>query len=229
MSEAPRAAIEAALARILPGGVVVAAGRIGEVPLDLREEEQRVAAGWAAARQQEFFTGRSLARGALRRLCVPDEPLLAGANRAPLWPPGATGAISHSGSLCVVAVAARTHVRAVGLDVEPAEPLEPALWSEICTVEERRWLEARAVGEQGLWARWFFSAKEAVYKTQSPLTGVFLEFHDVELRAHDANLFTGHFTASLPAAVRERLAADAISGAYATEAGFLLTAAAITA
>ncbi len=227
MSEAPRAAIEAALARILPGGVVVAAGRIGEVPLDLHEAERRVAAGWAAARQHEFFTGRSLARAALRRLGAPDEPLLAAANRAPLWPRGATGAISHAGSLCVVAVADRACVRGVGVDVEPAEPLERALWAEICTVGERTWLEARAADDQGLWARWFFSAKEAVYKLQSPVTGVFLEFHDVELRAHDERLGDGHFTASVPEAVRERLGADALTGAWAMEAGFLLTAAAL--
>jgi 4'-phosphopantetheinyl transferase EntD len=229
MSEAPRAAIEAALARILPGDVVVAAGCIGEVPLALHPEEQRAAAGWAVARQQEFFTGRSLARAALQRLGAPDEPLLAGASRAPRWPRGVTGAISHTRSLCAVAVADVSRVRAIGIDVEPARPLERALWDEICTEEERRWIAARAADEQGLWVRWFFSAKETVYKLQSPVTGVFLEFHDVGLRALDGDLRDGHFRASIPSAVRERLAADAIAGAHATVAEFLLTAAALPA
>jgi len=223
------AAIESALARILPGGVVIAAGRIGEVPLDLHDAERRAAAGWAPSRQREFFTGRSLARAALRRLGVSDAPLLVAADRAPRWPTGVTGTISHAGSLCVVAVAALARVRAIGVDVEPAHPLERALWAEICTEDERGWVQACAAADQGLWVRWLFSAKEAVYKMQRPLTGVFLEFHDVALRPHDASPREGHFTASVPPAVRERLGVDAIAGAYATEAEFLLTAASIPA
>ncbi len=156
-------------------------------------------------------------------------PLLPDASGAPRWPAGVTGSVSHSGSLCVVVVATRERVRGVGVDVEPAEPLERELWPEICTGGERSWLEAQSESERGSWARWFFSAKEAVYKMQSPLTGTFLEFHDVTLRARHADLRAGLFTATLPRSAGEKLGWETVSGRYVTEGGFLFTAASLPA
>jgi 4'-phosphopantetheinyl transferase EntD len=229
MSASTSEALASAVAEILPDGVVVAVGRIGEVPFDVREEERLFASACVPSRQREFFTGRSLARRALQTLGCDAGALLPDASGAPRWPLGVTGSVSHSGSLCVVAVATRERLRGVGVDVEPAEPLERELWPEICTDDERRWIEARPEAERGSWARWFFSAKEAVYKVQSPLTGVFLEFHDVTLLAHDPDSRTGRFSATLPRSAREKLACATVSGRYATHAGFLFTAAALPA
>jgi 4'-phosphopantetheinyl transferase EntD len=109
----------------------------------------------------------------------------AGPDRAPCWPPGFVGSITHTGKLegafAAAAVARATDVQAVGLDAEQAEPLGDELMARVLTDSERRRLDAEAASEQGLLAKLVFSAKEAFYKCQYPLTLQFLGFHDVEV------------------------------------------------
>ena len=143
----PERTLASALAKILPGGVVVAVGRIGEVAFDVREEE-RTSRG-PASRHGGASSSRVAAShdGRCRRSDAATPPL-PDASGAPRWPAGVTGSVSHSGSLCVVVVATRERVRGVGVDVEPAEPLERELWPEICTGGERSWLEAQSESER---------------------------------------------------------------------------------
>ena len=72
-------------------------------------------------------------------------------------------------------------VAGVGLDVEQDEELRPELERMICTPPERAWLDSQPSARRGQLGKLFFSAKEAFYKAQYPLTRAYLDFRDVDL------------------------------------------------
>ena len=133
-------------------------------------------------RRREFAAGRACSRAALARLGVHNFDLLPGPSRAPAWPAGIVGSITHCENYCAAAVAHARHVAALGIDAEPAQPLPTELVREICTRREQATI--RELGEgpiAAIWARLIFSAKEAFYKAWFPRYEQFLEFHDVEV------------------------------------------------
>jgi 4'-phosphopantetheinyl transferase EntD len=141
-------------------------------------------------RRAEFATGRACARRALAGLGVPAGPLLSDGHRAPIWPPGIVGSITHTDGYCAVVVARTEDARGVGLDAERDVPLEPALERTICTPAEQSWLDAQSQEERGRLVALLFSAKEAFYKCQHPITKVAIELVDVELAVRlDAGRF----------------------------------------
>jgi 4'-phosphopantetheinyl transferase EntD len=73
----------------------------------------------------------------------------------------------------------KEHHQTLGVDIEPATPLDPDLVAVICTPAERAWLAGET--DPGLAAKMIFSAKEAVYKAQYPLTGKVIGFDAVTL------------------------------------------------
>lgn len=151
---------------------------------ELFPEEQQSLAGCVPKRVREFATGRVLGRRALRDLGYPPVPIPAGEDRAPQWPAGAVGSISHSDSLCIVVAGRSSSYRSLAVDVEARRPLDRALWPRICTPDELRRLHAEPDASAAL-ATLFFTAKECAYKCQYPLSGKLLEFHDVEVHLWD--------------------------------------------
>jgi 4'-phosphopantetheinyl transferase EntD len=145
------------------------------------EEEACLSPAAAAKRRREFTAGRVSARAALRRLGLPERPLLVNPDRTPRWPEGVTGSISHCRDYCAVVVAPRSRFAGLGLDVELADPLEPALAARICRPGEvERLAGVRPPGGTN-WEKIVFSAKESTYKCYYPLARTFLGFHDVEV------------------------------------------------
>ena len=151
----------------------------------LFEQEQLYVQRAVAKRRREFQAGRHCARRALETLGVQGAVIPAGPDRAPCWPAGFVGSITHTGKLedafAAAAVARSVDFQAVGLDAEQAEPLAEELMNRVLTEGERRMLSREPASDQGLLAKLVFSAKEAFYKCQYPLTLQFLGFHDVEL------------------------------------------------
>jgi 4'-phosphopantetheinyl transferase EntD len=146
-------------------------------------------------RRREFAAGRACARQAFAALGLPSVAIPSGPDRAPIWPLGVVGSITHSSSWCVAAVALQSDgFISIGVDIEEAIPLEEAFASDICTRFEIDWLERQPVGRRGLLLKAVFSAKECAYKCQYPLTKKFLEYDAmcVELDA-DAGWFSAHF------------------------------------
>lgn len=131
-------------------------------------------------RRFEFASGRACAHLALDRLGFARAPLRSGPDRAPLWPDGAVGSISHTTGWCAAAVARAREVAALGIDLEPDEPLEPSLWRLVATDRELARLEREPAASRGLQARLLFVAKEAFYKCQHPTSRTLLDFRDVE-------------------------------------------------
>lgn len=168
--------LEAALAGLFPPGVAVAAVVIADNNEPAHADEQSAVARAVPSRQAEFAAGRAAARKAMRALGLPSMAIPAGPNRLPLWPTGISGSISHSAGL---ALAALRLGLPLGIDIEPDQGLEPDLWPIICTPDE---LATLPIEHRGHYVRQVFSAKEAAYKAQFPLTGALIGFDAMTVR-----------------------------------------------
>jgi 4'-phosphopantetheinyl transferase EntD len=171
---------------------LVATRPMWSAPL-LPEEEACLPPRAVEKRRREYTAGRAAAREVLARFGIRDFPLRAGADRAPVWPAGIVGSLSHCGNLCGVAVARDTVFSGIGLDVEHDRPLEDAILARICSEVERAHLEALPGGRER-WAIAMFCAKESVYKCHYPLARTFLDFHDVSIRLDPG---AGRFAATI--------------------------------
>lgn len=134
-----------------------------------------------AARAREFGAGRAAARAAMEMLGHAPRPVLQGEDRAPVWPVGLAGSITHTDRACLAVVTDAPEIAALGLDLETSTPLEPALWQEICTPAEVSWLASLGPSQRGHFAKLIFSAKEAVYKAQYQISRSLLDFQAVSL------------------------------------------------
>lgn len=169
--------------------------------------------GAVARRLAEFSAGRHAARLALG---LPGTAIPQGADRAPVWPPGVAATITHSASACLAA--ASRGLRGLGLDLEEDRPLDPALWQTVLLPAERDWVGAQP--EPGRAAMAVFSAKEAAYKAQYPLSRQMLGFDAMEIRFDGAG-----FAARFQTAASPFVSGDTIAGAVAWAEGHILTAA----
>ena len=149
-----------------------------------REEEPLVAKA-VEKRRWEFRAGRHCARRACVELGMPELAILSGPDRAPLWPVGAVGSITHTGAgkraYAAAVVARSSDVRALGVDAELAAPLPAELEPRVLTPRELAFVASLDASARGLTAMLHFSAKEAFYKCQYPVTQRFLGFQEVEV------------------------------------------------
>lgn len=138
----------------------------------------------APKRVAEFAAGRACARRALAELGMPGFILLVGADREPLWPAGVVGSITHVIGFCGVVAARIGTVRSIGVDAERRDAVHQRLWSQIAAPEELAWLTSLNPDIAVEHATLIFSAKEAFYKCQFPLTREWLSFSDVSVSVH---------------------------------------------
>ena len=171
-----------AIRRSMPAGAVFAGGRIGDGQQQLYAQEEAAIRHAVPKRRAEFRAGRTYARAALLELGVGSVPIIAGSDRAPVWPLGITASITHDDTYCGVMAAKISDFAAVGIDIDSATPLDGDLVRDVCSAVE---LEHRAALEGQLGAdvpKLIFCAKESAYKAYFSLTRVMLEFADVEIR-----------------------------------------------
>lgn len=143
-------------------------------------------------RRHEFSAGRAAARQAMAELSLPPCAIPQGRDRAPIWPDGITGSISHSASDCL-AVVWPVAQQGIGIDLEPAVPLETELWPIILRPEEQKNLKSAA--DPAMQAKRIFAIKEAVYKAQYPLSRQLFGFEaiSVTLMPDQAGRFVARF------------------------------------
>ncbi len=154
---------------------------------ELTDNERACTARAIARRQAEFATGRALAKKAMRTAGWIASELLPKTDRSPAWPEHCFGSISHSGEYCAAAVMPRSSERTIGIDLERARTLEPRVVDHIASANELMRMESELVRsgiDKELAPIFVFSAKEALYKAQHPITQTFLGFFDVELVEH---------------------------------------------
>ena len=198
---------------------------LSDLPAPLTKESACLSPNAVEKRRREFAAGRAAAHDALTALGEPVVPILVGEDRAPIWPPGVTGSISHTKS-CAMAVAAlqdpttANMVLGLGIDIEEDTPLAKDLWRAIRTPQEQEW--ARTQANPGQMAKLIFSAKEAAYKCQYATSRRYYGFDGMELEFDVENgSFRAYFCADQP----PFRSGDFIAGRYAIGAGLILTAA----
>jgi 4'-phosphopantetheinyl transferase EntD len=196
---------------ILPSGVAVAAADPGTLYPLLPGE---TLPGAIPARLREFSAGRHAARQALASLGQPVKPIPQADDRAPVWPQGVTGSITHNRNACLAAVSAD---RGIGLDLEEETALEQDLWSTILLPEEQAWAVSQP--DPGLAAKLIFSAKEAAYKAQYPVSRTLFGFETLHLRVAGAR-----FTATFQHTVGPFESGHVLNGTIAHAEGLILTA-----
>ncbi|APE42972.1 hypothetical protein BOO69_05695 [Sulfitobacter alexandrii] len=214
-----RAALQRAVRGLFDGPVAVGLSDPSMPQPGLFPEEEAALAGMVPDRRREFAAGRAAARLALAEAGHAAQPIPMQDNRAPLWPPGVAGSITHTRRLCIAVVSDR--VRALGLDAEEDHPMDEEMISTICS--EMEISRSGSIPEQRF-ATMIFSAKEAVYKAQFALTGALFGFEvlDVTLEP-DAGRFAARFLQPVgPFAV-----GDSLPGRIAEVAGHLVTGVAI--
>ena len=185
-------------------GVAMVWGRIGDWAAGVWEEEARLLEGAAECRRMEFAAARGLAHEAMRRLGVEEGAVLR-EGRAPKWPEGLVGALSHAAGMggkegwAVAAVGKSGIVRGIGIDLEWWGRVRPQLWGKVFNGEERKLLEEMEDGEwRQLAAGIGFSAKEAFFKLFHPLTGRWADFHEATVRVRRDGSFRLDCSAELP-------------------------------
>ncbi len=165
----------------VPDVVVLSSPLDATALASLTEREAALVERAVEKRKREFATGRVLARTALARLGHRDVELLNGEDRAPIWPEGISGSISHCNTRAVVAVGRTEEIGTVGVDLEHRATLEPRLWETVFLPEEIAFLEETAEDVRGRLALALFSAKEALYKAQYPRTAKYMGFHELRV------------------------------------------------
>ncbi len=190
-------AVETALRKMFGNAVGIGVTDPRAAPSDLWPTEAATLTRAIPKRRAEYAAGRRAARAAMVDLGRPAAAIPQGSDRAPLWPAGMTGSIAHCDTCCIAAVARIDDCTTLGIDVEQATALDADLIAIICTPTEQDWLASQPA--PGLCAKMIFSAKEAVYKAQYPLTGQVIGFDAVTLTMTGDGCFTVTPNADLPA------------------------------
>ncbi|WP_371627346.1 4'-phosphopantetheinyl transferase superfamily protein [Streptomyces sp. NBC_01116] len=173
--------------RLLPADVSCAATR-AETVADgtLFPEEEALIAKSVAKRRNDFATARACARRAMAGLGLPPVAVLHGHRGRPLWPEGIVGSLTHCGGYRAAALARARDVLSLGIDAEPHAPLPTGVRELVTLPAERERIGPPAPEGTGEihWDRVLFSAKESVFKTWYPITGVELDFIEADLTFH---------------------------------------------
>lgn len=142
----------------------------------------------AVKRHAEFLAGRALARLGQTTLGFDTGPVAIGPDRAPVWPQGQIGSISHSKGRCACLVMPQGKDVLPGLDIETiafGNALKAILHGTV-TVQDRKLLEQ--ADDLAVKATLCFSAKETLYKSLYPKVRHFFGFDHAQLCAQpDAN------------------------------------------
>ena len=190
--------------------------------LGLHPLEQALVSHSVDVRKAEFGDARWCAHQALRDLGQWDnEPILRGERGMPLWPQDITGSMTHTEGFRAAVVAPKTHVRSMGLDAEPAEPLPPGIIGSIARPGEIPQLERLRSEGIDCADRLLFCAKEATYKAWFPMTFRWLGFEDAEIDLRSDGTFISYLLAR-PTPV------PFIAGRWMVRDGYVIAATAVT-
>lgn len=211
--------------KLFPPGVGFAVADAADFSAELFPVEAACIARAVPKRRSEFAAGRACARRAMMEIGGSAQALPAGSDRAPVWPDGIVGSISHCDGMCAAVAARRGDgFAALGLDIEPRLELDADLLDIVCSEREIAWLSALPKRDSGVMSRAMFCAKEAVFKAQYPLSHAMIDFHAVTV---DIDVPGGAFLATFIADAHPFHAGDRLSGRLHMDGDFILAGLAI--
>ncbi len=131
-------------------------------------------------RKAEFLAGRIIVREAMRIMVLPMIDIPIGMNRAPCWPKGVAGSITHSGNQVLCLLSKKNN--GIGIDYEEIIPTENAADFQRSIVSEA---EIRLFGEvssdYNKILTLAFSAKESIFKALYFSVKKYFDFLDVAI------------------------------------------------
>lgn len=200
-----------------PGVVAVETHDMGGPRPAVAPEEWACVASAVEKRRREFAFGRACSRAALVGLGQRRPgPILVGPHRAPVWPQGIVGSITHIEGYCAAAVASKSDFKAIGIDAAANRPLPPSVERVVATADELGDLPGGVA-----WPTVLFSAKEAVFKAWFPMTGRRLGFDEARVRLDPV---AGVFRAELGPVDRPPGGPVELEGRFALTPDMVLTA-----
>jgi 4'-phosphopantetheinyl transferase EntD len=191
---------------------------------DLWPAELPFTADMVPRRRNEFASGRAAVR--MASMADGSEPFAVpmGVDRAPVWPTGVIGSIAHSPNACLAAISRSKRYAAIGIDIEPDTPLQTDIAAEVLHDGDGLGLESGTAPLEKRHEVVVFSAKEAAYKCQFPLTGSVLGFDALSIRLMPRSQ---SFMARFERNVGRFRAGDTLDGGYALIGDHVLTVASI--
>lgn len=171
-------------------------------------------------RLREFVHGRACARRVLEQLGFPDCPVPVSESRAPVWPDGIVGSISHCGDHAAAVAALKTDRKGLGIDLEVDEALDESLIPMVCRPAELDCLQTANAGS--ITPKLIFSAKESFFKCVWPILLRFIDFQEIEIRLDTESR---SFTAIPRSKQLPHELAVKVRGRYTQAGGLIITAA----
>jgi enterobactin synthetase component D len=138
--------------------------------------------GMAAKRQADFLAGRISAALALQALHLPAHDIRTGTDRAPIWPQGLAGAITHShGRAASLVTCVPNHLCGIDLERIATGTALAAIVAKCLSAREAALARADMGYPPEIAATLLFSAKESIFKALYPRVGRFFGFSAAEL------------------------------------------------
>ncbi|MFF0745351.1 4'-phosphopantetheinyl transferase [Streptomyces sp. NPDC004111] len=216
-----RTGAPALLAGLLPGRTEVCElfADPPDVTATLYPQEAAAISRAVAKRRHEFAAVRICARTAMARLGVAPAPILPGEHRAPVWPEGIVGSMTHCDGYRAAAVARRSEVASIGVDAEPQGPLPAGVAAAVLLAEEHDTVRTLAdLHPDTAWDRLVFSAKESVFKAWFPLMRQWLDFTECVIAPDpDRGTFTATLLVPGPVVAGQRI--QELTGRWRTRGG----------
>ncbi|MGO2424611.1 MAG: 4'-phosphopantetheinyl transferase family protein [Brevibacterium aurantiacum] len=184
------------------------------------EEEVALVRDAVPSRRAEFLTVRHCARQALQTFGHGPRAILPGPDRAPIWPVGVHGSLTHCDGMRAAAVVSADDTRSIGLDAEPWKPLPEDILDLVASPKEQTRLGARFLSSVG--GRLIFSAKEAAFKAMHSLGTTVMEPHGLSVDLDAASIVENQ-SAKGTFAVTQVDTDLRVRGVWARKAGILMT------
>ena len=134
------------------------------------------------ARRSEFIAGRRLANQGLAAIGFEEHLIARGPSREPVWPAAIRGSITHTLGLAAAVVWRPDESDvSIGIDAERRGRIEKTDIGNAFTAGEREMMVSLSPLDRDLFSTVVFSAKEALYKAQFPLTGQYIDYSEVSI------------------------------------------------
>ncbi|WP_244978886.1 hypothetical protein [Bradyrhizobium pachyrhizi] len=100
--------------------------------------------------RRESGAARAAARTLLGQLGFPPMAIPKTRSGVPIWPTGVVGSLAHHDTVAAAAIAGTKKIAALGIDIEPNEPLPENLIALVATPNERRMYDLHAQAARSL-------------------------------------------------------------------------------
>lgn len=176
-------------------------------------------------RVAEYLAGRLCAQQALLQLGIRDVQTASGENRAPLWPAGVRGTITHSHDLAMAMVAQSDSCLGIGVDIEHFLTPQQEFELQGTVLHPLELLQFSALKHQiRCPLTLIFSAKESIFKALYPLVHQYFDFKAAALTGFDKDtlffVITDELCELVPVSTRVMVHYQVFDGWLLTECQF---------